>query len=52
MIALVSFLVMIGLMLFNVPIALCTGFAAITGIMFSKICLNAQTGTINFQVLD
>lgn len=36
MIALVSFLVMIGLMLFNVPIALCTGFAAITGIVMSS----------------
>lgn len=36
MIALVSFLVMIGLMLFNVPIALCTGFAAITGILMSS----------------
>ena len=35
MIALVSFLVMIVLMLFNVPIALCTGFAAITGIAMS-----------------
>ena len=36
MIALVSFLVMIGLMLFNVPIALCTGFAAIIGIVMSS----------------
>ena len=35
MIALISFLVMIVLMLFNVPIALCTGFAAITGIVMS-----------------
>ena len=35
MIAAVSFLVMIGLMLFNVPIAICTGFAAITGIIMS-----------------
>lgn len=35
MIALVSFIVMIGLMLFNVPIAFCTGFAAITGIIMS-----------------
>ncbi len=35
MTALVSFLVMIGLMIFNVPIALCTGFAAITGIVLS-----------------
>ena len=35
MIAPISFLVMIVLMLFNVPIALCTGFAAITGIVMS-----------------
>lgn len=35
MIAAVSFLVMIVLMLFNIPIALCTGFAAITGIIMS-----------------
>jgi len=35
MIAVVSFLVMIGLMLFNVPIAICTGLAAITGIVMS-----------------
>ena len=32
MIAIVSFLVMIGLMLFNIPIAVCTGFASIVGI--------------------
>lgn len=35
MIAIVSFLVMIGLMLFNVPIAVCTGFASIVGIILS-----------------
>lgn len=35
MIAIVSFLVMVGLMLFNVPIAICTGFASIVGIIMS-----------------
>ncbi len=35
MIAAVSFAVMIGMMLFNIPIALCTGFAAIAGIVMS-----------------
>ena len=35
MIAIVSFLVMIGLMLFNIPIAVCTGFASIVGIIMS-----------------
>ncbi len=35
MIAIVSFLVMIGLMLFNIPIAVCTGLAAIVGIVMS-----------------
>lgn len=35
MIAIVSFLVMIGLMLFNVPIAICTGLASIVGIVMS-----------------
>lgn len=35
MIALVTFLVMIGLMFINVPIAICTGLAAIVGIIFT-----------------
>lgn len=35
MIAIVSFLVMVGLMLFNVPIAICTGLASIVGIIMS-----------------
>ena len=41
MIAIVSFLVMIVMLLFNVPIALCTGFAAITGII--------MCGNINYM---
>ena len=35
MIAIVSFLVMIGLILFNNPIAVCTGHAANVGIVIS-----------------
>lgn len=41
MIAIVAFLVMIGMMLFNIPIAICTGFAAIVGI--------GMSGSISFM---
>lgn len=36
MVALVSFLVMIGLMFINVPIAICTGLAAIIGMLVTQ----------------
>lgn len=36
MIAIIVFIIMIGLMFFNVPIAICTGLATLAGICFAK----------------